>query len=166
MRYYKSSQPIPGKGLALTVYECDDVDTVRRYVTHIPADGTAECVPNPVVKELYNAASLEKATQEEFERYWAVGVAAQETEATGDRAQTGLGYFSPDMSISEAMSVHPRVREVFAAFHLGGCAHCSINEFETLEQVCLAYGVDIDLLLEVLESLMEPKESTEAGAAP
>jgi hybrid cluster-associated redox disulfide protein len=64
-------------------------------------------------------------------------------------------HFRADMPVAEAMAVHPRVAEVFAAFHLGGCAHCGISQFETIEQVCMAYGVDINVLLEVLEGLME-----------
>ncbi len=64
-------------------------------------------------------------------------------------------HFRPDMPVAEAMAVHPRVGEVFAAFHLGGCAHCGISHFETIEQVCTAYGVDVDMLLEVLEGLLE-----------
>lgn len=64
-------------------------------------------------------------------------------------------HFDLNMTIAEAMAVHPRVAEVFAAFHLGGCAHCHINQVETLEQVCTGYGVDPDMLLEVLEGLLE-----------
>ena len=59
-------------------------------------------------------------------------------------------HFRPDMAVADAMAVHPRVGEVFAAFHLGGCAHCGISHFETIEQVCAAYGVEVDMLLEVL----------------
>lgn len=78
-------------------------------------------------------------------------------------AQTQSGqHFSADMTVGEAMEMHPRVREVFAAFHLGGCAHCSINRFETIGQVCAGYGVDVDMLLETLESLLEG-ESQEKG---
>jgi len=69
-------------------------------------------------------------------------------------------HFNLDMTIAEAMAVHPRVAEVFAAFHLGGCAHCHINKVETLSQVCEGYGVDPDMLLEVLEGLMEPDAAT------
>ena len=65
-------------------------------------------------------------------------------------------HFNLDMTIAEAMAVHPRVAEVFAAFHLGGCAHCHINQVETLEQVCEGYGVEPDTLLNVLEELMQP----------
>ena len=64
-------------------------------------------------------------------------------------------YFRSDMPVAEAMAMHPRVAEVFAAFHLGGCSHCGIANFETIEQVCMAYGVDQEVLLEVLEGLME-----------
>lgn len=75
-------------------------------------------------------------------------------------------YFHPDMPVAEAMSLHPRAAEVFAAFHLGGCSHCGISQWETIEQVCAAYGVDVDALLEVLESLMteEPEAATAIGA--
>ncbi|MFP6597668.1 MAG: DUF1858 domain-containing protein [Candidatus Hydrogenedentota bacterium] len=58
------------------------------------------------------------------------------------------------MTILEAMSVHEQVAEVFAAFHLGGCSNCGISEIETVGQVCMAYGVDVDMLLDVLEELM------------
>ncbi|MCX5772568.1 MAG: disulfide oxidoreductase [Candidatus Hydrogenedentes bacterium] len=74
-------------------------------------------------------------------------------------------HFSPDMTIAEAMAVHPKVAEVFAAFHLGGCAHCRINEVETLDQVCEGYGIDQAMLLEVLEGLMEEDETPDATQA-
>lgn len=68
-------------------------------------------------------------------------------------------YFSRDMPVAEAMALHARVAEVFAAFHLGGCGSCSIAEYETIEQVCAAYGVDVAVLLEVLEGLMDSAET-------
>ncbi len=75
-------------------------------------------------------------------------------------SETGgkTSYFNTEMTVGEALRIHPRVREVFAAFHLGGCAHCSINQYETIGQVCAGYGVDPEMLLEVLESLMESPE--------
>ncbi len=77
-----------------------------------------------------------------------------------DSTNTGekFRYFNLDMTVGEAMGMHPRVREVFAAFHLGGCAHCAINQYETIGQVCAGYGVDPDMLLEVLEELMDQKQ--------
>ncbi|MCP4642878.1 MAG: DUF1858 domain-containing protein [bacterium] len=79
------------------------------------------------------------------------------TEASESTGKT----FNLDMTIAEAMAVHPRVREVFAAFHLGGCAHCAVGQFETVGQVCAGYGVDPDTLLEVLEGLLAEDSASE-----
>jgi hypothetical protein len=70
MIYYKTSQPIPGKGDAWMYYECTDEKKVVRYVTHIPATGETERVPDPVVKKLYRPELLLDASQEEFEEHW------------------------------------------------------------------------------------------------
>ncbi|MCX5758155.1 MAG: DUF1858 domain-containing protein [Candidatus Hydrogenedentes bacterium] len=67
--------------------------------------------------------------------------------------------FTLDMTIAQAMQVHPRAAEVFAAFHLGGCAHCHINQVETLDNVCMAYGLEPSELLDALEGLMEPSKA-------
>ncbi|MCX8064077.1 MAG: DUF1858 domain-containing protein [Candidatus Hydrogenedentes bacterium] len=69
--------------------------------------------------------------------------------------------FYPEMPVAEAMQIHPRVAEVFAAFHLGGCAHCGISRFETIEQVCMAYGIETDVLLQVLEDLIAKEREKE-----
>ena len=63
--------------------------------------------------------------------------------------------FSPAMTIGEALTVHPEAGLVFASYHLGGCAHCGINEIETIEQVCMGYGVPIDSLIASLNALLE-----------
>ena len=80
-------------------------------------------------------------------------------------SETKEKHFFPDMAVADAMAVHPRVPEVFAAFHLGGCAHCGISQFETIEQVCMAYGVDVEVLLEVLEGVLE-KHPIDGEASP
>ena len=76
-------------------------------------------------------------------------------------------YFRLDMPVAEAMAMHPRAAEVFAAFHLGGCSHCGVAHYETIEQVCMGYGVDSEVLLEVLEGLMEhdPQETVAASTS-
>ncbi len=60
-----------------------------------------------------------------------------------------------DNTVLEAMQAHSRAREVFAGYHLGGCAHCAISEFETIGQICEGYGVPVDILLGTLNSLPE-----------
>lgn len=63
--------------------------------------------------------------------------------------------FTPDMTVGEAMKLHPRAQFVFASYHLGGCSHCAISEHETIEQVCYGYGIPPDELLDSLNSLLE-----------
>jgi hybrid cluster-associated redox disulfide protein len=68
--------------------------------------------------------------------------------------------FHAGMSVHQAMETHPRAREVFAGFHLGGCSHCGISEFETVGQVCEGYGVPVEQLLETLNGLMADYQPT------
>ena len=63
--------------------------------------------------------------------------------------------FTADMTVGEAMEIHSEVGLVFSSYHLGGCSHCSINELETIEQVCMGYGVPLDQLLESLNNLLD-----------
>lgn len=69
-----------------------------------------------------------------------------------------MANFKPEMTIAQAMELHPKAREVFAGFHLGGCAHCHISEFETIQQVCEGYGVPVEMLIDTLETLMDDKK--------
>ncbi len=169
MLYFKASQYVPGKGDAWMYYECNDDKSVRRYMTYIPGTRELDKVPNPFIKKLQRPEDLESATEEEFFRLWppdgtepgatAQEVVAEELQRQGVRARK---HFDPNMTIGEAMAIHPQVAEVFAAFHLGGCSNCGISEIETVGQVCMGYGIDVDILLEVLEELMVDDES-EAG---
>lgn len=166
MIYFKTSQIVPGKGDAWMFYECNDDRTIRRYLTFIPNTREITKVANPFIKKLQNPERLMRADKEEFEQYWppsAEDAVQAEREAimheTTRRSTSGeRKHFHPDMAVGEAMAVHPRVAEVFAAFHLGGCSSCGISEVETVAQVCMGYGVDLDVLLDVLEGLMEQEE--------
>jgi hybrid cluster-associated redox disulfide protein len=66
--------------------------------------------------------------------------------------------FSENMTIADAMNAHPRAKEVFAGFHLGGCAHCAISEFETIQQVCEGYGVPTEMVIGTLNTLAASEE--------
>jgi len=59
------------------------------------------------------------------------------------------------MTVGEAMQLNAEAGMVFSSYHLGGCSHCSINELETIEQVCAGYGVPVDQLLESLNNLLD-----------
>ncbi len=70
MLYYKTRQPVPGKGDAWVYYECNDEQRVMRFVTHIPGTNETERVPDPVVKKLYRPESLMESTADEFLARW------------------------------------------------------------------------------------------------
>ena len=162
--YYKVSQPVPGKGDAWVYYECNEAFEIQRQMTHIPATGEIVCVQDPVVKKMTNMAYMTQTDEDEFTLYWS-DEHVREPEAAAAAVPTnttGEPHFNLDMTINEAMSMHPRVAEVFAAFHLGGCAHCGISQVETIGQVCAAYGVDGEYLIDVLEDLMKNAEGSPA----
>ena len=66
--------------------------------------------------------------------------------------------FTPEMTIFNALELHPEAGLVLAGYHLGGCSHCGVNQVETLQQVCNAYGVPIDVLVSSLNDLLEEDE--------
>lgn len=68
------------------------------------------------------------------------------------------------MTVGQAMSVHPGVRWVFAAYHLGGCSHCAISNEETIEQVCEGYGVPLERLMQDLNGLLDETPAQDAPA--
>lgn len=63
--------------------------------------------------------------------------------------------FTGQTTVGESLRIHPEAGLVLASFHLGGCSHCGINEIETLEQVCMGYGVPLDALLASMNALLE-----------
>ncbi len=69
-----------------------------------------------------------------------------------------MSKVTAEMTVAEAIASHPRAREVFAGYHLGGCSHCSISDFETVAQVCEGYGVPVEALLDSINSLPETDE--------
>ncbi len=70
MLYFEMSQPVPGKGDALVMYECDDERKVVRQLTYIEATGEIDRVPDPIVKKLYRPEMLRESSQEKFEQRW------------------------------------------------------------------------------------------------
>jgi len=156
--YWKTSQPVPGKGEAWVYYECDEKFNILRHLTHFPMTGEVECVAKPLVKKMTDMYMMEQADKEDFEALWEE---PSEQEAAAQGNGDGTNQFDLNMTVAEAMSLHPRMSEVFAAFRLGGCGSCGIGEMETVAQVCMAYGVDPEMLKEVVDDLLNPEEEAE-----
>jgi hybrid cluster-associated redox disulfide protein len=82
------------------------------------------------------------------------------------RRQSGDLSFEPTMKIADAIAIDPRVREVLARFHLGGCSSCAINEEHTIEQAALSYGVDLERLMATLTALGSGQEARPSNPQP
>ncbi len=78
----------------------------------------------------------------------------QDSARAGD-ATISVPAFHAGMTVQEAMQVHQDAAIIFSSYHLGGCSHCSINEIETIEQVCLGYGVPVEELIASLNNLLK-----------
>jgi hybrid cluster-associated redox disulfide protein len=74
--------------------------------------------------------------------------------------QSGGIVLDPSMKIAEAIALDPRMRDVLAQFHLGGCSSCAINEEDTIEQAAMSHGIDLGRLMAALTALSHGKEPT------
>lgn len=61
--------------------------------------------------------------------------------------------FEANMTVGEALALHPGARWVFAAYHIGGCNGCSQVDHETLSEVATGYKLPLEQLLADLNSL-------------
>jgi hybrid cluster-associated redox disulfide protein len=69
--------------------------------------------------------------------------------------QSGAPYFLKDMTIGQALKLHPLAQTVMSGFHLGGCSSCDIKEDHILGAAAKDYGIDLDKLLESLNGLLD-----------
>jgi hybrid cluster-associated redox disulfide protein len=74
------------------------------------------------------------------------------------RRQSGGPLVEPTMKIADAIALDPRMRDVLAQFHLGGCSSCAINEEDTIEQAAMTYGIDLGRLMAALTALSHGQE--------
>jgi hypothetical protein len=63
--------------------------------------------------------------------------------------------FEAQMTVRDALELHPKARWVFAAWQLGGCNQCSMVDEETLAQVAEGYKLPLERLLGDLNALVE-----------
>jgi hybrid cluster-associated redox disulfide protein len=62
--------------------------------------------------------------------------------------------FEANMTVSDALALHPSARWVFAAYQLSGCTTCGASAEETLSEVATGYKLSLDRLLADLNSLL------------
>lgn len=69
--------------------------------------------------------------------------------------QLATRTFDAEMTVSDALLLHPSARWVFAAYRLSGCAQCESSPDETLAQVADGYRFALSDFLRDLNSLLD-----------
>jgi hybrid cluster-associated redox disulfide protein len=105
-------------------------------------------------------ADLQHARAEWTESRTRLEARLQEITMDVRRHEGGL-RFTPNMTIAEALQIHPGVAGVLASFKLSGCSNCSISDVDTLEGACRSYGIDQAALMKALANLLEPAGSSD-----
>ncbi|MEJ5247766.1 MAG: hypothetical protein WHS90_08365 [Caldilinea sp.] len=72
--------------------------------------------------------------------------------------RTGDARFTPEMTVREALLLHPQAQQILAGFHLGGCSSCAVEPDATLAALCASRGVDAAELLANLNQLLGARE--------
>jgi hybrid cluster-associated redox disulfide protein len=79
------------------------------------------------------------------------------------RQQQGAPAFAPQMTVREALMVHPQAEQVLASFHLGGCSHCAVEPGQKLADACQEHGVDVQKLVGMLNLLAPGRQQGESN---
>lgn len=90
---------------------------------------------------------------------------------SGLRAEVRLAkgtqaVFDPQMTVRDAMAIHPQVEQILAAFHLGGCSSCAVDADDTLAAICQENGRDLTQVLQNLNLLVNPAQSQMGSVQP
>lgn len=95
---------------------------------------------------LYQTRQEQRHADEEIQtRVAALDVAVQKA--------TGQLRFDPQQSLAELFENEPRAQNVLAAFHIGGCASCAVDENMRLGDAVRERGADLDRVLTALNAL-------------
>jgi hypothetical protein len=83
------------------------------------------------------------------------------------RRAGGEIHFEASMKVGDALSVHPRVQEIFTAFGLsgGGCSGGGVAETATIAEACAGSSLDPREVVAALDRFLEdPKGPIRASA--
>ncbi|MCA9409939.1 MAG: DUF1858 domain-containing protein [Candidatus Omnitrophica bacterium] len=82
------------------------------------------------------------------------------------RRTEGENVVTPDMLISDILAIHPRMKDVLASMHLGGCNSCSVSSSETLGQGAASYGLNIDEIMAEIDKFLSNPDGYVADPKP
>jgi hypothetical protein len=82
------------------------------------------------------------------------------------RQQSTAPRLEPTMRMADAIALDPRRRDILAQLHLGGCSSCGIDEEQTIAQVALSRGLNLDRLMAALSALDSEPEPLSGASRP
>lgn len=95
---------------------------------------------------VYDTRRAQHAQQQELaQQVAALDVAVQKA--------TGNLRFDPSISLAHLYESEPRAQAILAAFHIGGCASCAVDENGTLAEAVRERGADLNQVLTALNTL-------------
>lgn len=103
---------------------------------------------------LYETRQEQRTQEEQMEsKLAALDVSVQK--------MTGKLRFDPNLALTDLFENEPRAQAVLAAFHIGGCASCAVDENSTLADAVRERGADLDKVLTALNTLPANGERAE-----
>lgn len=68
---------------------------------------------------------------------------------------SGSLHVTPGMTVREVNALHPQAEQLLAGLHIGGCSSCAVSPDETLAQICTGNGIDLEMVVSSLNSLVQ-----------
>ncbi len=75
VRYLRTAQIIPMKGMSYTYYEIEGVNEIKRMLTAIPDVGEIKLYPKSPIKTLFAPERCDEVPDDEFLKLWQDGEA-------------------------------------------------------------------------------------------
>jgi hypothetical protein len=79
---------------------------------------------------------------------------------------TGDLKVTPETRIGELTLLHPQAPQVLAAFHLGGCSSCSVDDRQTVAEAAAVNGRELEPILVALNTLVAESSNNHGQISP
>ena len=73
---------------------------------------------------------------------------------------------TPEMKVGEVVALHPQAGQVLAAFHLGGCSSCSVDNNQSLAEAAALNSRELPPILVALNGLLAENAGDRNGPVP
>jgi hypothetical protein len=109
------------------------------------------------LKTLYDTRGNFRALREEYDtKFSSLDVALKKA--------SGELRIEPSLRLSDLYMLEPRAQSVLAAFHIGGCDSCAVDDHATLAEAAQQTGANLDRVLAALNNLPPDGQALELRA--